>query len=133
MTGTGIGNRESSRRDKGDGGEGGSGSREDNVLIDETNAQLSSHLVRGSREHPVASVSLLPFFFHPFTHEIPLRAFREWPIAIKRNEAGQEKESQLKEKQTGPREGGWWRRGWNKDGCKLLGGGRKKGESIEKE
>lgn len=89
----------------------------DNALIDETNAQLSSHLVRGFRESvprfsvfpprlssffppllfPILSFFLL-FFFYPFTHEIPLRAFREWSIAIKRNETARQRarESELK-------------------------------------
>lgn len=37
-------------------------------------------------------------FFYPFTHEIPLRAFREWSIAIKRNETARQRagESELK-------------------------------------
>lgn len=45
---------------------------------------------------PSRSTFLSLFFssflsFYPFTHESPLRAFREWPIAIKRNETKPEK------------------------------------------
>lgn len=41
--------------------------------------------------------------FYPFTHESPLHAFREWPIAIKRNETQpkREKENQRYRNQRG--------------------------------
>lgn len=50
---------------------------------------------------PSRSTFLSLFFssflsFYPFTHESPLRAFREWPIAIKRNETQPKREKERK-------------------------------------